>query len=81
MKTAFIGKIAGDQMGRIIPELLEKNGYSYKKCSYRWTPEAVTGLAFTEIKSPTDRSILMYRDNVADLLLQAQKEVQGEVDC
>lgn len=30
---------------------------------------AVTGLAFTEIKSPTDCSILMYRDNVADLKL------------
>jgi 5-dehydro-2-deoxygluconokinase len=30
---------------------------------------AVTGLAFTEIKSPTDCSILMYRDHAADLLL------------
>ncbi|MBW7459856.1 5-dehydro-2-deoxygluconokinase, partial [Paenibacillus sepulcri] len=30
---------------------------------------AVTGLAFTEIKSPTDCSILMYRDNAADLKL------------
>ena len=30
---------------------------------------AVTGLAFTEIKSPEECSILMYRDNVADLKL------------
>ncbi|PQP89083.1 PfkB family carbohydrate kinase, partial [Paenibacillus sp. AR247] len=31
---------------------------------------SVTGLTFTEIKSPTDCSILMYRDNVADLKLE-----------
>lgn len=30
----------------------------------------MTGLAFTEIKSPEECSILMYRDNVADLKLE-----------
>lgn len=39
---------------------------------------AVTGLAFTEIKSPTECSILMYRDNAADLRLTAE-EVQEDI--
>ena len=77
MKTAFIGKIAGDQMGRFIQSYLEKNGIDTSNVVTDDTG-AVTGLAFTEIKSPTDCSILMYRDNVADLLLQAQ-EVQEQL--
>src|SRR5699024_6752187 len=35
------------------------------------------GLTFTEIKSPEDCSILMYRDNVADLYLSAE-EIDAE---
>ena len=38
---------------------------------------AVTGLAFTEIKSPEDCSILMYRDNVADLNLDPTEVSEG----
>lgn len=77
METAFIGKIAGDQMGRFIQSYLEKNGIDTSNVVTDNTG-AVTGLAFTEIKSPTDCSILMYRDNVADLLLQAS-EVQEQL--
>ncbi|HEX7056689.1 MAG TPA: 5-dehydro-2-deoxygluconokinase [Bacilli bacterium] len=69
MKTAFIGKIADDQMGRFIKRYLEKNGIITENVITDRTG-AVTGLAFTEIKSPSDCSILMYRDNVADLKLQ-----------
>jgi 5-dehydro-2-deoxygluconokinase len=67
-KTAFIGKIADDQMGRFIREYLHDNGIDTSSVTTDRTG-AVTGLAFTEIKSPTDCSILMYRDNVADLKL------------
>jgi len=67
-KTAFIGKIADDQMGRFIHAYLENEGIDTSNVVTDHTG-AVTGLAFTEIKSPTDCSILMYRDNVADLLL------------
>jgi 5-dehydro-2-deoxygluconokinase len=38
---------------------------------------AVTGLAFTEIKSPTECSILMYRDNAADLKLSPLEVDEG----
>ncbi|MCY9665014.1 5-dehydro-2-deoxygluconokinase [Paenibacillus alginolyticus] len=68
MKTAFIGKIANDQMGRFIADYLERNNIETTNVVTDHTG-AVTGLAFTEIKSPAECSILMYRDNVADLLL------------
>ncbi|GAA3412990.1 5-dehydro-2-deoxygluconokinase [Paenibacillus hodogayensis] len=68
LKTAFIGKIADDQMGRFIADYLQRNGIDTNNVVTDRTG-AVTGLAFTEIKSPTDCSILMYRDNVADLKL------------
>jgi 5-dehydro-2-deoxygluconokinase len=67
-KTGFIGKIADDQMGRFIKDYLEKNAIDTKGVKIDHTG-AVTGLAFTEIKSPNECSILMYRDNVADLKL------------
>jgi 5-dehydro-2-deoxygluconokinase len=70
MKTGFIGKVADDQMGRFIVQYLHRNGIDTSNVVTDHTG-AVTGLAFTEIKSPTDCSILMYRDNVADLLLEA----------
>ncbi|MDP4098765.1 5-dehydro-2-deoxygluconokinase [Paenibacillus sp. P96] len=77
MKTAFIGKIANDQMGRFIHRYLENNGIDTSNVVTDDTG-AVTGLAFTEIKSPTDCSILMYRDHVADLKLQSH-EVQEQL--
>jgi 5-dehydro-2-deoxygluconokinase len=71
MKTGFIGRVADDQMGRFILNYLDKNEID---TSSVLTDQlgSVTGLAFTEIKSPTDCSILMYRDNVADLKLETR---------
>lgn len=77
MKTAFIGKIADDQMGRFIFRFLEEHRIDTRNVVTDRTG-AVTGLAFTEIKSPSECSILMYRDNVADLLLHPT-EVQEEL--
>src|SRR5690625_2231683 len=69
LKSGFIGKVADDQMGRYIVDYLKNNKIDTSEVSVDKTG-AVTGLAFTEIKSPEDCSILMYRDNVADLLLE-----------
>jgi len=77
LQTAFIGKIANDQMGRFIADYLRRNNIDTTNVVTDLTG-AVTGLAFTEIKSPTDCSILMYRDNVADLLL-SPTEVNEEL--
>lgn len=38
-----------------------------------------TGLAFTEIKSPTECSILMYRDNAADLFLHPSEVLEDYI--
>lgn len=69
MKTGFIGKVANDQMGRFATKYLKQNQVDTEGISIDQTG-AMTGLAFTEIKSPEDCSILMYRDNVADLKLE-----------
>lgn len=69
LSTGFIGRIADDQFGRFIRRYLEQAGVD-TTCVVTDRPGSVTGLAFTEIKSPTDCSILMYRDNVADLNLE-----------
>ncbi|TCO70038.1 5-dehydro-2-deoxygluconokinase [Marinisporobacter balticus] len=69
MNTGFIGRVADDQMGRYIVDYLKKSNIDISNVITDKSG-SVTGLAFTEIKSPTDCSILMYRDNVADLKLQ-----------
>ncbi|TJY39798.1 5-dehydro-2-deoxygluconokinase [Cohnella pontilimi] len=69
LRTGFIGRIADDAFGRFIRRYLEQLGVDTSSVITD-KPGSVTGLAFTEIKSPTDCSILMYRDNVADLNLE-----------
>ena len=69
LKSGFIGKISSDQMGNFILDYLGKNKIDTSGVVKDETG-AVTGLAFTEIKSPEECSILMYRDNVADLKLE-----------
>lgn len=68
IKTGFCGKIANDQFGRFILRYLKDNNVDTTGVVVDKSG-SVTGLAFTEIKSPTESSILMYRDNVADLKL------------
>ncbi|OMF66088.1 5-dehydro-2-deoxygluconokinase [Paenibacillus glucanolyticus] len=72
LKSGFIGKISDDQMGRFIKQYLEEQGIDTTQLAVDHTG-AVTGLAFTEIKSPENCSILMYRDHVADLLLRPEE--------
>ena len=69
MKTGFIGRVADDQMGRFIVQYLQKNAIDTSGIVVDRSG-GVTGLAFTEIKSPTDCNILMYRDNAVDLKLE-----------
>lgn len=69
LKTGFIGRVSDDQFGRFITRYLEQLSISTDNVVTDRSG-SVTGLAFTEIKSPTDCSILMYRDNAADLKLE-----------
>jgi 5-dehydro-2-deoxygluconokinase len=69
LKAGFIGKIANDQHGRFIEQYMRGVGVNTSNMVVDQEGHK-TGLAFTEIKSPEECSILMYRDEVADLYLQ-----------
>lgn len=69
LKTGFIGRVSDDAFGRFITSYLEANDIDTGNVVIDRSG-GVTGLAFTEIKSPTECSILMYRDNAADLKLE-----------
>lgn len=68
LKSGFIGKLADDQHGRFIKQYMADVGVDTSNMVFD-TEGRKTGLAFTEILSPTECSILMYRDEVADLYL------------
>lgn len=69
LKSGFIGKLADDQHGRYIKQYMADVGVDTSNMVFD-TEGRKTGLAFTEILSPTECSILMYRDEVADLYLE-----------
>jgi len=69
LRAGFVGKIADDQHGRFIRGYMERAGIDVSGLTVD-TEGHKTGLAFTEIKSPDECSILMYRDDVADLYLR-----------
>lgn len=68
LKAGFIGKIADDQHGRFIEKYMREAGIDTTNLVVDKEGHK-TGLAFTEIKSPEECSILMYRQDVADLYL------------
>ncbi|WP_251713056.1 5-dehydro-2-deoxygluconokinase [Lactococcus ileimucosae] len=72
LKTGFIGKLSDDQHGRFIMNYLREkdvdtSGVVFDKEGHK------SGLAFTEILSPSESSILMYRQGVADLYLSPEE--------
>jgi len=69
LKAGFIGKLADDQHGRFIEQYMRSVGVDTSHMIVDKEGHK-TGLAFTEIKSPEECSILMYRDEVADLYLK-----------
>lgn len=68
LKAGFIGKISDDQHGRFIESYMQGVGIDTSNMVIDKEGHK-TGLAFTEIKSPEECSILMYRQDVADLYL------------
>jgi len=72
LKTGFIGKISDDQHGRFIESYMRGVGVDTSQMIIDTKGHKV-GLAFTEIKSPEECSILMYRENVADLYLESSE--------
>ncbi len=67
-KCGFIGKVSNDQFGDFAINELKKFGCDTKYVTKVNGPEKL-GLTFTEVLSPEQSSILMYREKIADLAL------------
>ncbi|OCG02084.1 5-dehydro-2-deoxygluconokinase [Gilliamella sp. wkB112] len=76
MKVGFIGKVSNDQHGRFIKKYMADVGINTEHTIFDQEGHT-SGMVFTEIKSPEECSILMYRENVADLYLRPE-EIQEE---
>ncbi len=78
LNTGFIGKISADQHGRFIKKYMANVGVDTSNIVFD-SEGHKSGLAFTEIKSPTECSILMYREGVADLYLAPSEIHEGYI--
>lgn len=67
-KVGFIGDISDDQFGDFVENYFKNEGIDTSHV-FRCKDGESLGLTFTEILSPTQSSILMYREKAADLLL------------
>ncbi|MEG2701954.1 MAG: PfkB family carbohydrate kinase, partial [Clostridia bacterium] len=67
-KVGFLGKISDDAFGDFVQGFFQNEGIDVSHISRCHNGEKL-GLTFTEILSPTQSSILMYREGVADLML------------
>lgn len=72
LKAGFIGKIPDDQHGRFIEQYMKNVGIDTSNMVVDQAGRKV-GLAFTEILSPEECSILMYREQAADLYLEVSE--------
>lgn len=70
-KVGFIGKVSDDQFGRFVTQYFRKEDIDISNIALAKNGESL-GLTFTEILSPTESSILMYRNAVADLALEPE---------
>lgn len=77
-KVGFIGKVSKDQFGRFVTDYFRKEGIDTSGVSVAQNGESL-GLTFTEILSPTESSILMYRNGIADLALSIEDIDEGYI--
>lgn len=68
MKAGFIGKVSDDSFGDYVTDYFKKEGIDISHITRCKNGEKM-GLSFTEMLSESESSILMYRNGVADLML------------
>jgi len=68
LKPGFLGKVSDDQFGDFVVDYFNSQGIDTSHIT-RCTGKEKLGLTFTEMLSPSESSILMYRNCVADLQL------------
>lgn len=69
MKTAFIGKAGSDSFGQFLKSVLEEAGIDVT--SFVLSPNFLTSLAIVSLDQTGNRSFAFYRNNTADVNLQA----------
>lgn len=70
-KCGFFARVSDDQFGTFVTDFFDKEGIDTSRIK-RCTNGEKIGLTFTEIKSETDSSIVMYRNEAADLKLECE---------
>ncbi|MFP3156212.1 5-dehydro-2-deoxygluconokinase [Lachnospiraceae bacterium ZAX-1] len=78
LKTGFFGRVSADQFGDFVVDFFKKEGVDTSRI-VRCTQGEKLGLTFTEILSPTQSSILMYRNQIADLQLSVEDIDEGYI--
>ncbi len=68
LKAGFIGKVSDDHFGDFVTEYFDAQGIDTSHVT-RCTNGEKIGLTFTEMLSPSESHILMYRNCIADLQL------------
>ena len=68
-KCGFFARVSDDQLGTFVTDFFEKEGIDTSRVKRCKNGEKI-GLTFTEIKSETESSIVMYRNDAADLKLE-----------
>ncbi len=67
-RVGFLGRVSDDQFGTFVTDYFKNEGIDVSHI-FRCEHGEKLGLTFTEMLSPTQSSILMYREGVADLQL------------
>ncbi|WP_196594271.1 5-dehydro-2-deoxygluconokinase [Pectinatus sottacetonis] len=70
-KVGFIGAVSDDQFGTFVESFFQERDIDTKYI-VRVKNGAKLGLTFTEISSPVDSQILMYRNMAADLMISPE---------
>lgn len=70
-KCGFFGRISDDQFGDFVIDEFTQEGVDVSRIK-RCTNGDKLGLTFTEVLSPLESSILMYRNGIADLSLSPE---------
>lgn len=65
----IFARVSDDQLGTFVTDFFEKEGIDTSRVKRCENGEKI-GLTFTEIKSETESSIVMYRNDAADLKLE-----------
>ncbi len=70
-KCGFFARVSDDQFGTFVTDFFDKEGIDTSRIVRCKNGEKI-GLTFTEIKSETESSIVMYRNEAADLKLECE---------